>query len=141
MTNNAIHKGGCACGQVRFEVRCEPYRVGICHCHTCQKAHGAPFNFYTVYPPEAVTVEGEVITFASSENVRRYACRKCGAQIYSTYGRDDEFYLYPGSFDDPSVFAPTYELWTITREPWLPAFPSVKHRYEKSRPQWRRRED
>jgi hypothetical protein len=138
---DTIHKGGCACGEVRFEARGDPHRVGVCHCLICRKAHGAPFNFYAVYPPEAVTVKGEVITFASSENVRRCACLKCGAQIYSTYGRDDEFYLYPGSFDEPGLFAPTYELWTIRREPWLPEFSSVKHRYEKSRPQWRRRED
>jgi hypothetical protein len=29
--------GGCACGKVRFEVRGEPYRVGVCHCLTCRK--------------------------------------------------------------------------------------------------------
>jgi hypothetical protein len=138
--SHTIHKGGCACGQVRFEVRGEPYRVGVCHCLTCRKAHGAPFNFYAVYPPEAVSVEGEVITFVSSENVRRCSCRNCGAQIYSTYGREDEFYVYPGSFDEIGLFAPTYELWTIRREPWLPEFPSVIRRYERNRPKWRRSE-
>ena len=139
--SETVHKGGCACGKVRFKARGEPYRVGICHCLTCRKAHGAPFNLYAVFAPEAVTVEGEVIEFASSENVRRCACASCGAQIHSTYGRDDEVYLYPGSFDDTGLFAPTYELWTIRREPWLPAFPSVRHRYERNRPAWRRRED
>ena len=141
MAANSTHKGACACGKVRVEARGEPYRVGVCHCLTCRKAHGAPFNLYAVFPPEAVSVAGEVIEFASSEPVRRYACKKCGAPIYSTYGRDDEFYLYPGSFDDTGVFAPTYELWTIRREPWLPVFPSVLHRYERNRPKWRRQED
>ncbi|MGD8767320.1 MAG: GFA family protein, partial [Methyloceanibacter sp.] len=41
-------KGSCACGQVQVETRGEPYRVGICHCMNCRKAHGAPFNFYAV---------------------------------------------------------------------------------------------
>lgn len=139
--SETVHKGTCACGQVRIEARGEPYRVGVCHCLTCRKAHGAPFNFYAVFDPEAVTVAGAVITFASTEHVRRHACRKCGAPVYSTYGRADELYLYPGSFDDIRIFTPTYELWTMRREPWLPAFPSVVHRYEKGRPQWRRRED
>ncbi|MEZ5828195.1 MAG: GFA family protein [Hyphomicrobiales bacterium] len=138
--SQTIHTGSCACGQVRVKARGEPYRVGVCHCLTCRKAHGAPFNFYAVFPPEAVTVAGEVTTFASSDNVRRYSCSICGAPIYSTYGRDDEFYLHPGSFDEPGAFAPTYELWTIRREPWLPEFPTVRHRYEKNRPKWRRTE-
>jgi len=136
-----IHKGACACGQVRYEARGEPYRVGVCHCLTCRKAHAAPFNFYAVFPPEAVTVAGDVIAYASSEKVRRYACSNCGAPVYSTYGRDDEFYLHPGSLDETGIFAPTYELWTIRREPWLPAFSSVIRRYEKNRPKWRRSED
>ena len=137
---DTIHKGSCACGQVRVEARGEPYRVGVCHCLTCRKAHGAPFNFYAVFSPEAVTVAGEVIEFASSENVRRYSCRSCGAPIYSNYGRNDEFYLYPGSFDEPGLFQPTYELWTRRREPWLPTFPNVVRRYPESRPKWRRTE-
>lgn len=77
---------------------------------------------------------GEGRTLPRWCDVRRYACRKCGAPVYSTYGRTDEFYLHPGLFDDIGVFAPTYELWAIRREPWLPAFPSVVHRYEKGRP-------
>jgi hypothetical protein len=41
---NSVHKGGCACGKVRFEARGDPNRVGVCHCLTCRKVHGAPFN-------------------------------------------------------------------------------------------------
>jgi hypothetical protein len=138
--SDVVHKGGCACGKVRFEARGQPYRVGVCHCLTCRKAHGVPFNFYAVFPPEAVTVSGDVNEFASSEHARRYSCSACGAPVYSTWGRADEFYLYPGSFDEPDLFAPTFELWTIRREPWLPEFPSVVRRYERDRPKWKRTE-
>ena len=138
--SESLHKGGCACGKVRFEVSGEPYRVGVCHCLTCRKAHGAPFNFFAVFPPEAVTVTGGVIEFASSEHARRYSCRACGAQVYSTYGRDEEFYLYPGSFDETGLFKPSYELWIMRREPWLREFPSVVTRYERNRPKWKRTE-
>ena len=34
--------------------------------------------------------------------------------------------------DAPDAFAPTYELWTIRRESWLPPFP-VRHSYERNR--------
>ena len=79
--SETIHKGSCACGQVLVKARGEPYRVGVCHCLTCRKAHGAPFNFYAVFPPEAVTVAGEVIEFASSEKVRRYFSEAKSLQI------------------------------------------------------------
>jgi hypothetical protein len=73
-TSNSIHSGGCACGKVKIEARGEPYRVGVCHCLTCRKLHGAPFSFYAVFPPEAVTIDGEALVFASSEQGRRYFC-------------------------------------------------------------------
>jgi len=126
---DSIHKGGCACGQVRFEARGEPYRVGVCHCLTCRKAHGT-FNFFAVFPTGDVTVTGDAIEFASSEQAQRYSCRSCGAPVHSTYGRDDEI----------GLFLPSYELWTIRREPWLPEFLSVVSRYVQSRPKWKRTE-
>jgi len=49
-------------------------------------------------------------------------------------------YVYPGSFGETGLWAPTYELWTIRRHPWLPEFPSVVRRYEKDRLKWSRTE-
>jgi hypothetical protein len=139
MSDN-IHTGGCACGKFRFEARGEPYRVGVCHCLTCRKAHGAPFSFFLVFPTESVGVDGDVLLFRSSDRGERYACRACGSQAYSHYGRPDELYLYAGSFDEPGLWQPSYELWIRRREPWLPEFPSVVSRYEEDRPEWRRTE-
>ena len=138
--SNSVRTGGCACGQVRFEARGEPYRVGVCHCLTCRKALGAPFNFYVVFPTESVTVGGDVQVFNSSEHGRRYSCQDCGSPIYSHYDKPDEIDLYGGSFDEPGLWQPTYELWTRRREPWLPEFPSVIRRYEEDRPSWSRTE-
>jgi hypothetical protein len=102
--------------------------------------HGMPFSHFAVFPTDAVTIEGEVLTFASSDKGRRYACRICGSPIHSQYGRPDEIYRSLGSFDEPTPWPPTYELWTIRREAWLPEFPSIVRRYETDRPEWRRTE-
>ncbi len=138
--SDRVHTGGCACGQAKFEARGEPYRVGVCHCMTCRQMHSALFSVFAVFPTGAVTIEGEILSFASSEKGRRYSCRACGSPVYSHYGRPDEIYLYPGSFDETGLWQPTYELWSTRREPWLPEFPSVVRRYEKDRPQWSRAE-
>jgi len=102
--------------------------------------HGAPFNFYVVFPVDAVTVDGNVQVFESSEHGRRYSCRSCGSPVYSHYDKPDEIDLYPGSFDETGLWQPSYELWIGRREPWLPGFPSVVRRYERDRPEWRRTE-
>jgi hypothetical protein len=107
---------------------------------TCRKVHGAPFNFYVVFPRDAVTVTGEVTVFESSEHGRRYSCRACSAPVYSHYDIPDEIDLYPGSFDDPGLWQPSYELWTKRRDPWLPEFTSVARQYEQDRPEWKRTE-
>jgi hypothetical protein len=37
-----------------------------------------------------------------------------------------------GSLDAPDQLMPTYELWTVRRESWLPPFP-LERRYERDR--------
>jgi hypothetical protein len=99
--------------------------VGICHCLDCRKHHGALFHASAIFPQDAVTIIGETHDFAG-----RFFCPRCGSPVF---GRSaDEIEVNLGSLDTPDQFAPTYELWTIRREAWLPEFP-VKRRYERNR--------
>lgn len=111
--------GGCLCGNVRLTARGQPYRVGICHCLDCRKHHGAVFHSSAIFPAEAVTVTGE-----TREYKWRHFCPTCGSSVFAR--SDDEIEVYLGSFDQPDQFKPTYELWTIRRESWLPALPSAR---------------
>ena len=117
--------GGCLCGRVRFVTSGAPYRVGICHCMDCRKHHGALFHASAIFPEDAVRVEGE-----TGEYNGRFFCPRCGSPVFGRSG--DEVEVNLGSLDDKDQFQPTYELWTIRREGWLPAFP-LKHRYERDR--------
>lgn len=55
----------------------------------------------------------------------RHFCPQCGSSVYSRTA--DEIEVNLGSLDVPDQLTPTYELWTIHRESWLPAFPLVRH--------------
>jgi hypothetical protein len=111
--------GGCLCGKVRFVASGRPYRVGVCHCLDCRKHHGAPFHASAIFPEEAVVTHGETHVYAG-----RHFCPACGSTVF---GRSaDEIELNLGSMDAPNQFVPTYELWTVRRESWLPPFPSTK---------------
>lgn len=108
--------GGCLCGNVRLEARGQPCRVGLCHCLDCRKHHGALFHASAVFAQDAVTISGETRDFGG-----RFFCPRCGSSVFARSG--DEVEVYLGSLDAPSQFTPTYELWTIRREAWLPKFP------------------
>ena len=117
--------GGCLCEEVRITASGRPYRVGLCHCLDCRKHHGALFHASAIFPEDAVTIEGETHHYAG-----RHFCPRCGSSVF---GRsEDEVEVNLGALDAPNQFAPTYELWTVRREAWLPPFP-VTRRYEQDR--------
>ena len=111
--------GGCLCGKVRFVASGPPNRVGICHCLDCRKHHGALFYAAAIYPRQNVTLEGPTKSYEG-----RHVCSLCGSSVYAVTG--DEVELHLGAFDAPNLFTPTYELWTIRRESWLPPIPGAQ---------------
>ena len=117
--------GGCLCGRVRFVVSGRPYRVGLCHCLDCRKHHGALFHASAIFPRQAVAIAGETSAYAG-----RHFCPTCGSSVFALGGGDIEVSL--GAFGTPDQFAPSYELWTVRREGWLPPFPLAR-RYERDR--------
>jgi hypothetical protein len=125
--------GGCLCGDLRVMAAGRPYRVGLCHCMDCRKHHGALFHASAIYPEDAVTITGEARQYGT-----RYFCPRCGSSTFSKSG--DEVEISLGALDSPSQFKPTYELWTIRRESWLPPFLLARH-YDGDRPDTGRSEE
>lgn len=117
--------GGCLCGDVRFAATGRPYRVGLCHCLDCRKHHGALFHASAIFPQDAVSVEGTLHGYQG-----RFFCPRCGSSVLSR--SDDEVEIHLGALDAPDQFIPSYELWTIRRESWLPPF-ALAHRYQRNR--------
>jgi hypothetical protein len=117
--------GGCLCGDVKILAAGEPRRIGICHCLDCRKHHGAIFSASAIFPANAVTIEGETRAFGG-----RFFCPRCGSSLFGQTG--DEIEVNLGSLDQPNRFVPSYELWTVRRESWLPEFEDMK-RYNRDR--------
>jgi len=119
------YSGGCLCGDLRVVATGQPYRVGLCHCLDCRKHHGSLFSAFAIFPADAVTISGEANHFAGHS-----FCPRCGSSVFSR--SEDEVEVHLGAFDAPDQLKPTYELWTIRREAWLPPFPLAR-RYERDR--------
>lgn len=114
-----IRTGGCLCGAVRYEVRGEPYQAGWCHCATCRKLTGSPFSATANWRNDQFTMSGELKTFE-----RRQFCPACGSRLFFLLADGVEVFL--GTLDDaPNGIAPMVEVWTVRREPWLPALPDT----------------
>ena len=125
--------GGCLCGKVRVLATGKPYRVGLCHCLDCRKHTGSLFHASAIFPADAVTTEGETRDYRG-----RHFCPDCGSSVFGRSG--DEIEVSLGALDAPDQMAPTYELWTVRRESWLPPFP-LEHSYERDREGTGRSED
>jgi hypothetical protein len=79
-----------------------------------------------------VSIEGETRDYAG-----RHFCPRCGSSVFARSA--DEVEVSLGSLDAPDQLKPTYELWTLRRESWLPAF-ALARRYERDRDTSRREE-
>lgn len=117
--------GGCLRGDVRIVASERPYRVGICHCLGCRKHHGALLHTSAIFPADAVTVDGETRDYAG-----QFFCPRRGSPVFARSADAIEVDL--GYLDAPDQLVPTYELWTVRRESWLPPFPLAK-RHERDR--------
>ena len=127
-----LRQGGCACGALRFEACGEPLHVGLCHCMTCRRRHGAPFNAFATFASTQVRWQGPELRWRSGEKSIRLGCATCGAPFCWADDAGEFVELHLGSFDEIGTLAPQYEIWTLRREPWVQ--PLDVPQYERNRP-------
>ncbi|KAL4805045.1 Mss4-like protein [Aspergillus unguis] len=81
----------CHCGQVTYKIsRDKPLNAKYCHCHGCQKTHGAPFQWCVIFHKQDIMFNKgtEGLSFYSSQNKSRdyhlptkVACNHCRSPI------------------------------------------------------------
>jgi len=123
-----IRTGGCLCGRVRYDIRGEPMRVGLCHCADCRKESGSVFATFAVWPRAAFSATGETIVHQG-----RSFCPACGSRLFNLTEAEAE--IRTGSLDAaPTGLEPSYEIWIKRREPWLAPLPGCLQ-FDEDRPQ------
>jgi hypothetical protein len=114
-----VRYGGCTCGAVRFEVRGEPYIVGLCHCMDCRKATGG-----VAMPSANWYLDRFISTGAAKEFRGRSFCPECGSRLFHLNDKRAEVLL--GALDDgPGDLKPMVEGWIFRREYWLAPVPGA----------------
>lgn len=115
-------KGGCHCGEVRYEVHGEPLTHALCHCSDCRRHAGAPMVGWTMYPQSALRIlKGTPKVYASSQSGRRHFCASCGTGLFY-YNAD----VLPGivdiqsaTYDNPEALAARAHIQVADRIPWM----------------------
>ncbi len=125
------HTGGCACGAVRYEFGGEPLFMLNCHCRDCQHETGGAYApvigvatsafRVTCGTPRTASVLG-----GSGKPVHRAFCADCGAALYGIpEAHPDLVTVRAGSLDDPRIFRPARDIFTVQAQPWDHMDPSL----------------
>jgi hypothetical protein len=86
--SEAIRRGQCFCGSVEFTVRGEPAAMGYCHCSSCRQWSAGPVNAFTLWPPDAVTVNkgaSDIGVYHRTDRSLRKWCTKCGGHLFTEH--------------------------------------------------------
>lgn len=132
-------RGGCNCGEVRFEVT-EPLVVAhYCHCKRCQRRTG------TAASVNARTAPGTVYVVAGANRLRawkptdgreKWFCQECGSALFSSNpGFAEPIGIRMGAFDqDPGIrpsaryFVANAASWEAIPDDGLPRFAGKRHK-------------
>ncbi|TYC58584.1 GFA family protein [Rhodobacterales bacterium] len=106
--------GGCLCGAVRFTAAPAAAEMCVCHCSMCRKWTGGVFMAVSCGTSSDLALEGDdaLGIYKSSDYGERVFCAKCGTSLMWRMADGSHVSLSAQSFDDPSQFAFTSEIFT-----------------------------
>jgi len=124
------YTGGCACGDIRYEISGEPIFMNHCQCRDCQRKSGTGHGSYLTFPREGVKLEGEAAQWnivGDSGNVKTRAfCPTCGSPVYMTFAAmPGVFTVHAASLDDPSRYQPQAVTYAMRGYAWDHLDPAI----------------
>ncbi len=119
--DSATAAGGCRCGAIRYTVDGAPEHSALCHCTDCRRSAGAPMVGWMLFARDKLHVEGTPQSYASSPDVTREFCGRCGTGLF--YSNES---IFPGmvdiqsaTLDDPATFPPSAHIQMADAAPWM----------------------
>jgi hypothetical protein len=128
-----VREGGCQCGAVRYQLEGEPVALVVCHCTECQRQSGSAFGMSLFVLRKSLRLlSGELKKFTregeSGNIVGCMFCGDCGTRIYheSEMLGEGTVNIKPGTLDDTSWLSPSLQVWTRSKQPWVPLAEGVR---------------
>lgn len=126
----------CACGALEFIFRGDPVRVGLCHCHACQRRGGGPFGVQARFRKEQLLErKGTPRTWTRGGDdpgtVTFTFCGDCGSNVcWQPDGLPDHLVVAIGAFADRDFPAPTVSVYEERMHPWVKLPESVVDHFD-----------
>ena len=105
--------------------------VHCCHCRECQRQTGSAYVLNAIIEADRVTVKGETVEHGlatpSGKGQIITRCAACGTTVYSAYMVRTGLlkYVRVGTLDDPSECPPDVQIFTSSKQPWVPLNPDI----------------
>ena len=129
--------GGCACGQVRYQINDDPLFTYACHCTDCQRTTGSAFVVHSTVAKVDFEIEGETqaarLPTGSGAGYDLHFCPKCGTFVWCIYHvrSDPVLIVRTGTLDDTAKLRPQAHIFTRSMQTWftlpedVPSFPEA----------------
>lgn len=124
-------KGQCGCGAVTYTMSSPPIAVHCCHCRDCQCQSGSAYVLNAIIEADRVTCEGPLtrhsLSTDSGEGQVITRCAECGVAVFSSYliRKGKLTHIRVGTLDDPSACRPDVQIFTASKQPWVPLVPEI----------------
>ncbi len=122
MNQEAEVKGGCHCGQIRYNVTSTPGFHFYCQCTDCQKISGGAYLGYLAVAEDALAMDGNAKCYSRTSGtggaVHTYFCPECGSPLYAQIEGNSNIVLIVSSLDDTSVFKPQRVMFGDSAPEW-----------------------
>ncbi len=118
----SVIRGGCLCGQIRYEIEGPIGPIGHCHCSTCRATHAAAFATTARVSKRRLewrAGENALRAFESTPGKKRYFCPACGSHLVAAWDHEDEWILRVGSLIDDPGTKPVIQIWTEEKASWF----------------------
>ena len=122
-----IHRGGCHCGQLRYQFGAPLNDIAHCHCSDCRRTTGGILTTWLTVPLASFQwLSGTPHSYASTATCLRSFCPNCGAQLtlfsqLSPHSLD----ISVATLDHPEQAPADRHIWVQSRLSWLQVDPQL----------------
>jgi hypothetical protein len=136
--SSSVHRGGCLCEAVRYQIDGDLAPIQVCHCEDCRRAQGSAFAANVPVDAERfrlIAGDARLRAYESSPGKERVFCSVCGSPLFSrSSAHPGKVRIRAGSLDADAPVRIGFHFFTASKAGWWPILDDLP-RYPGPRPE------